>query len=475
MRKYATAILLLFFAQHISAQKFVGTWQGKLEISMPLRIVFFITDSAGALHARMQSPDQSKMILPMDTCYVQGDSLFIFAKKFGFSYRGKLAADSSINGIFRQGADMSLNLVKNDVLVSLKRPQTPKPPFPYNSREVTFSNPSQTIQFAGTLTWPKKDSAVDHFREPIYPAVIMITGSGAQDRNEDIFSHQPFAVIADALSRKGFAVLRYDERGVGKSTGKFAGATSADFAADAEAAFDFLKSQPEVDKAHVGIIGHSEGGMIAEMIAARRKDVHHIVLLAGPGVPVTQLMVEQINAVGKASAQDSSVTAASAQIFTLVANEFKKSNDTTLLRKRMNLVMQQWIDGADTALLRKMEMNTPEGRNKVSKEMIDTYISPWFNYFLRFEPAKYLKEIKCNVLALNGSKDIQVLPLSNLAGIKSGLAKNTSRVDIVEVAGLNHLFQTCKICSVAEYGMLEESFSPKALEILTDWLWRYGR
>lgn len=475
MKRIFLVLLMLFCLQNLYAQNFNGTWQGRLGISAALRIVFYISDSAGTVRVSWQSPDQTKMMLKTDTAFIEGDSIFIRAKMYGVSFRGKLQNDTSINGVFKQGADMTLNLVKNDVLAELKRPQTPKPPFPYNSKEVQFSNPGKTIQFAGTLTWPKKDPGVDYFREPVYPAVVLVTGSGPQDRDESIFGHRPFAVLADALTRKGFAVLRYDERGMGKSTGNFASASTADFADDAEAAFEFLRAQPGVDSNHVGIIGHSEGGMVAPMVAARRDDVQNIVLLAGPGVPIIRLAAEQIEAVGLAAGQDSAEVFAGRDIFIITATEILRTSDTTVLKINMRCAIDRWMANTDTALLRKIDMRTPEQVEKSISGMVREYTGTWFHYFLKFNPSKYLKEVNCNVLAINGAKDMQVLAGSNLAGIKAALKNNKHRVDVIEIPGLNHLFQTCNTCSVTEYAQLEETFSPQALNIITDWLLEYGR
>jgi uncharacterized protein len=473
--------LLIIFCLPLSffavAQNFNGTWEGKLKINPALRIVFIFAAKPGEkITATLQSPDQSNMLLPMDTCFAKNDSIFVTAKKMGISFKGKLVNDHTITGIFTQGINIELHLEKVEKVSEPKRPQTPIAPFTYNSSEVKFYNADKSLRFAGTLTWPAKDSSVNYFREPIYPAVILISGSGPQDRDETLFNHKPFAVIANYLTNKGFAVLRTDDRGVAGSTGNFAAATSADFANDAEAAIDFLKKQPQVDTAHIGLIGHSEGGMIAPMVAARRKDVQNIVLLAGPGVPIMQLMAEQVEAVSFTAEKNKSVVQAARQLFTLAATEILRTHDTLTAQKNAVKAIEKWAATQDEKILRKMNLLSPGEREANIKTQVRAMKSDWFRYFLAFDPQPYLSRLSCNVLALNGSKDIQVLAASNLAGIKESLKKGRAgNFEVKELPGLNHLFQTCKTCTVPEYAVLEESFSPLVLAIIGDWLMQYGR
>lgn len=459
-----------------TAQNFDGTWEGKLQIATPLRIVFtFTTAPGGEINATMQSPDQSNKVLPVDTCFAKKDSIFLTAKKFGLSFRGKLKEEKDINGIFTQGANMVLQLKKVDQVSKRNRPQTPVAPFSYNSTDVKFYNADHSAQLAGTITWPK-DSATSASSQPVFPAVILITGSGPQDRNETLFSHQPFAVIADYLTKKGFVVLRTDDRGVGESAGSFSKATSADFANDVDAAVDFLKKQPQVDTAHIGLIGHSEGGLIAPVVASRRTDIHDIILLAGPGIPIINLMTEQVAAVAAGNTKNENIIAAAKQLYMIAATEVISGDDTSIVKKSIIDKEKKWASTQNKLVLLQMNLLTAASIEANAITQFNAMNTVWYKYFLAFNPQPYLEKLTCNVLALNGSRDIQVLAASNLAGIKTSLGKSKAQhVEVMEMPGLNHLFQSCTTCTVAEYAELEESFSPAALEIISNWLLKYGR
>lgn len=470
--------LHLFIAGFESnAQSFNGIWEGKLEVSASLRLVFTFTSQAdGSIKATWQSPDQTKVILPTDTCFAKNDSIFLSAKRFGVAFKGKLSDQNTISGVFTQGQNFPLILKKVTEVSQLKRPQTPIAPFQYNSEEVNFYNRDSSISFAGTLTWPKMEPGVDYFRKPVYPAAILISGSGPQDRDETIFMHKPFAVLADYLAKIGFAVLRIDDRGVGQSTGNFATATTKDFANDAEAALDFIKQQDVIDTAHIGLIGHSEGGMIAPMVASKRRDVHFVVLMAGPGIPIAALMEEQITAVALSQGEDAALVKKAGESYSIIIKELIAHKDSIFRTSSAISKIEKWAALQDTTILAKMKMNSRAARKDAVISQVGAMASPWFKYFLAFDPKNYLQKLSCNVLAINGSKDIQVLPGSNLEGIRAALKKSKSpHYHILEMKGLNHLFQSCKTCTLKEYAELEESFSPKALEIIGNWLLQYGK
>ena len=459
------------------AQSFQGTWEGRLQIPSALRLAFFLKSLPdGHMSATWQSPDQTKLILSTDTCFVHQDSIFLLAKKFKVSFKGRILGDSAIEGIFTQGIDIPLQLKKVQKLTELKRPQTPVAPFTYNSQNVSFYNADKTIRYGGTLTYPKEDSGFSYFRAPVYPAILLISGSGPQDRDETLFGHKPFAVLADFLTKRGFAVLRVDDRGVGASSGNFASATTADFADDAAAAIDFLKAQSQTDTGHITLIGHSEGGMIAPMLASRRTDVHGLVLLAAPGVPIIQLMQEQIEAVALSSKASPKLIQAEKDLFMLQAKELLKNADTNVIKKNTLLQIEKWAASQDSSLLRELSFTSSAEISTYVEVQTRAMNTPWYRYFLGFKPSQYMSKLDCNVLALNGSKDIQVLAASNLAGIKASLKKSKhSQRDVVEIAGLNHLFQNCQSCTVTEYATLEETFSQAALDLIGNWLLSYGR
>ncbi len=451
-------------------KKFTGTWQGKLEAGGGLRIVFNISETAGGYTSTLQSPDQTEQILPADSTFIKQDSIFIIAKRFGISYKGKMINDENIEGVFIQGGDLKLNLTKNDVVAELKRPQTPKPPYPYYSEDSFFYNADSSLKFGATLTWPKIPEGTNYVKAPTYPAVVLITGSGAQDRDETILHHKSFAIIADALTKQGFAVLRYDDRGVGKSTGSFSGSTSADFGNDVKSAIDYLKTLPQIDTNRLGLIGHSEGGMIAPMVAVDRKDIKYMVLLAGPGIPITDLMKMQVEAISDETISKEAASLSS-ELFAIAAKEINKNKDSATTFKNVESKINNLLKTTNPAYLKELEISTEKDRKEFLKSQIKSMEEPWFKYFIGFDPTPYLQKTTAKVLAINGEKDVQVLAAPNLKGIEAALKKSKSPVyKTVTIPGLNHLFQTCKTCKVSEYGELEETFSPEAIKIMMDWL-----
>ncbi len=472
MKLIITFLLSFTIAATFAQQnKFTGIWEGKINVGVSLRLVFqFSQNEDKTLTAVLRSPDQSPKPLLADTAWISGDSIYTTSKKFGISFSGALTGDSSINGTIVQGVPIPLQLKKVSSVAEAKRPQTPLPPFPYNSKDVEYTNADKSVSFGGTLTWPQVPAGTNYIKAPTYPVALLITGSGAQDRDENIFMHKPFAVIADYLTKRGFAVLRVDDRGVGKSTGNFATATTQDFANDVEAGINYLKTLPQIDTFHIGMIGHSEGGMIAPIVASRRKDIKFIVLLAGPGVPIKQLMSEQIYASSKAEGNSEEVSKLGSKLYLEALTAVQSNTDTAVARQKIVEQLSKSYP-ENKKLYDSLELNTPGNQNKYASGRIQSLTAPWYKYFSSFDPTPYLQKLSCDVLALNGEKDIQVSAASNLAGIRAALKKSKSKkYDVKQLPGLNHLFQTCKKCSVAEYGELEETFSPEALKIVGDWL-----
>ncbi len=470
--RYIFLILLsgCFTTGQAQEKNFTGTWQGKLEAGGGLRIVFTISSTAAGYSTTLQSPDQTDQKLPTDSTYAKQDSIFIIAKRFGISYKGKMIDDENIEGVFVQGAELKLDLKKNDLIAEIKRPQTPKPPYPYHSEDSYFYNTDSSLKFGTTLTWPKIPEGTNYVKAPTYPAVVLITGSGPQDRDETIFHHKIFAVIADALTKKGFAVLRYDDRGVGKSTGNFATSTTADFANDVKSAIAYLKTLPQIDTSRLGLIGHSEGGLIAPMVGAERKEIKYMVLLAGPGIPILDLMKLQVAAISEETLSPKAA-ALSAAIFDITANEINKNKDSLTTFKNVESKLNARFKTEDPAVLKELKIDSDKEKTKLIKEQIESMSGKWYKYFLAFDPTPYLQKTTAKVLAINGSKDVQVFPTENLNGIEAALKKSKSAsYTTVEVPGLNHLFQTCKTCKTGEYAELEETFSPEALQLMLNWL-----
>jgi uncharacterized protein len=427
-----------------------GTWMGSLDTgAVKLRVVFHILNAEDGLTATMDSPDQGMKDLSASSVTRNGASLKIEAKGIGGVFEGTIAADqSSIDGNWSQGGSslpLLLKRVKDQAELELKRPQVPKKPYPYREEEVTYANRTQNVTLAATFTIPQGKGP--------FAAVLLITGSGPQDRDESLLGHKPFLILSDYLTRHGIAVLRADDRGTGKSTGVFSGATTADFSTDTEAGVAYLKTRPEVDPHKIGLIGHSEGGVIAPMVAARNKDVAFIVMMAGTGVTGDQILPAQAEAIAVASGTNPDEAAKNAakekEMLTLVETE----KDQSVLEKELK---------------EKMAGDVPDAQ--IGMQILQI-TSPWFRYFLTYDPASALRKVTCPVLAINGSLDKQVLPDQNLPAIRKALDEaGNKRVEIDELPGLNHLFQTAKTGAPTEYAEIEETMSPVALEKITSWI-----
>lgn len=439
-----------------------GIWEGKLNLGVELRIVFHITATGTGFSASADSPDQSAFGLKCDTVIAAAGNIQIEMRGLRAVFTGRFTSDSTIEGKFTQGAGYPLLLKKVIKPSERKRPQTPQPPFPYTSEDVEYDNASQSLHYGATLTIPPGTGP--------FPAAVLITGSGPQDRDENIVGHRLFAVLADALSKNGFVVLRVDDRGVGKSTGVFNDATSADFAEDVNTSLDYLLSRPEVDARKTGLIGHSEGGMIAPMVAAERNDISFMVLLAAPGIKPIELMAEQNAAIIKSTGVSPKAIDAYMPFYQQLMEAIIEA-DTLRLADRITGIANRWKAATDTALLKELGINTDNDLQHMAGNLTRLFSGKWFRYFLAFDPQPYLQKLSCKVLALNGSRDIQVLPASNLGGIKAAFKKGkVKNYTIKELEGLNHLFQTCQACTMTEYGQLEETFSPAALQVITTWL-----
>lgn len=458
-------LLLVTGSSFSQATKYKGTWQGTLEINgIELRIVFHINDTEkGGLLTTADSPDQSAYGMKCDTTIITGNAITIEMKSLGASYKGILQNDTTIEGTFAQRVELPLVLKKTDKQVTINRPQTPKAPFPYKSEDLVYSNADKSLNYGATITIPEGNGP--------FPAAVLITGSGAQDRDETIMNHKLFAVLADHLTRKGYIVLRVDDRGIGKSTGIFSEATSEDFAKDVNSSVDYLLSRKEVNKNKIGLIGHSEGGMIAPMVAAARKDINYIVLLAGPGVKIIELMAAQNEAIARSSGMSDQALKEIKPLFTKVVTTIMESKDSSSAHTAVTYITENWAASTKKEILEEMDFDAVNKRKEYINEMVEQFQSPWFKYFIRFNPATYLEKLRCKVLAINGDKDVQVLSAQNLPGIKAALKKSkVKNYEIKEMPGMNHLFQTCLKCTVNEYGELEETIAPAALETICSWL-----
>ena len=401
MKKIILSICLLCSWAGAFAQKPIeGDWVGKLNLGpQSLTIVLHVNcDAQGKVECTLDSPDQGAKGIAVETDYCSSDSISVSLASLALSYQGKLKGDEIV-GTFTQGQSFPLVLKRGEE--KLNRPQNPVAPYPYKTEEVAFKNVADGATLVGTLSYPIG------YKKGQTPVVLMVTGSGQENRDEEIFDHKPFLVIADYLARHGVATLRYDDRGFGKSTGgDVEHATTLDFMRDAASGVDFLRTSKQFGK--VGILGHSEGGSIAFMLGAKGK-VDFVISMAGIGVK-----------------GDTALTAQTNKILELTGQSMRFSTH----QYRMNAIIKR---------------------------------SPWLNFFIDYDPSEDISKTPCPVMAINGSRDIQVISSLNLAGIKAHLKPNPKNI-IKEYPSLNHLFQHCKTGNVSEYRMIEETVSPEVLE-----------
>jgi pimeloyl-ACP methyl ester carboxylesterase len=444
-------------AKAISSDPIKPLWMGSLEVpGGKLRLVVHLARGAdGVITATLDSLDQGANGLKVDSAVFKDGKLTLDLKSMGARFEGTSNKEGTeVTGQWIQGgAPMPLVLKVIDKMPAILRPQEPKPPLPYTEEEVAYVSAPSSVKIACTLTRPRSDAPI--------PAVVLITGSGPEDRNETVFGHRPFLVLADHLTRKGIAVLRCDDRGVGGSSAGPADATSDSYADDALAGVAYLKTRKEIDPARIGLCGHSEGGLVAPLAAARSKDVAFIVLLAGPGVPGSEIILDQtrliMKAEGASDAEIEKTTSTSAKVFAAVREE----KDPKLTEARV----------------RKELAASPEG---LTPEQIDrqtrTALSPWFRYFLTYDPAPTLSKVEVPVLALNGERDLQVPAAENTKAIRTALDSAGHKDYKVQILpGLNHLFQEAHTGSPTEYASIEQTFAPSALTMISDWILAHAK
>lgn len=463
----AACLLVLASGCKASAAKDVeGLWQGTLKVpGGELRVVFHISKAPdGKLTATMDSPDQGATGIPVEEAAFSNGKLTLAAKTIGGGFEGTMKGDSTIEGKWSQGG-MSLPLVLKRIekLEQANRPQEPKKPYPYKEEEVTVENKAAGITLAGTLTEPETGGP--------FPAVVLITGSGPENRDEEVFGHKPFLVLSDYLTRQGIAVLRCDDRGVGKSGGDSRTATTADFATDALAAFEYLKNRKDIDPKHIGAIGHSEGGVIAPMVANEAPDVAFVVLMAGTGVPGDSVLMLQSHLVAKAEGASDSALARGAKIERTLLGIVKAEPDTTAAAAKLRPLLKEMM-----AQMTPADSQTANASEQAAEQQIKAVLTPWFHYFLNYDPRPALMKLKQPVLAINGEKDVQVAPKENLEAIEAALKAGGNKDYLVkELPGLNHLFQTAITGGISEYTKTEETISPTALKVMGDWILAHTR
>jgi pimeloyl-ACP methyl ester carboxylesterase len=443
---------LLFSSAILDAQDITGNWLGTISFfGKSYRILFHLQQQPNnEITGTMDSPDQGAKGLKLDDVALLDDELLIDMPKFRMQYSGTYNKDSlTINGSLEQGGfKVPLKLKKRLADEPLfNRPQTPKPPFPYLAEEVKITNLKDSLTLAGTLSKPNGKGK--------FPAVIFITGSGAEDRDENLFEHKPFWILADELTKKGFAVLRCDDRGTEKSTGSYEGSTVDNFANDVEAQIEFLKKRPDIDKKRIGLLGHSEGGVIAPLVGSRRNDIAFVVMLAGLGINMFDLLLAQDSLSSKAEGESKSKIDESTRMNTKLYEILRTEKDSVEIADKMEKV----IGG---------EFNYKDDIVTSTIQFLD---SRWIRWYVGYQPDSVLRRLKCPVLAVNGEKDVQVPSQTNLSAINNALKSGGNKhYETREFPGLNHLFQLCKKCSVSEYKDIEQTMDTTALHAVSDWM-----
>ena len=441
MKKIAIA-LMLSVGLTAHAQWYTGMSQ-----KTGLALCIHLTDTSAELY----SPMQSTQPIPISSWSLEGNRLSLESKLIGLKIN-LTRHDSTFSGYWKQSIlKENITFFPTDTLYQLRRPQTPQPPYRFDEEiivaEYTDSQ-GNPVHIEGTLTYPKGGGR--------FPCIVLVSGSGQQNRDEEIMQHKPFLVLADYLASRGIAVLRYDDRGVGASTGPLDYATTALFSEDAEAMFDAVMRSTHINTSRLGIGGHSEGGAIAPMVAARNKDVKFVVMLAGQGCTGLDVLMQQNDAIFRANGlSDSLLTLRNncmRELFSMPIGSGQKDYKKVIDRHTAGLSKEQ-IDS----------IGMGRGAAATMKQQMDL---PWIRAFLTLDPAEYLPKVSCPVLAIGGSKDLQVLAQPNLDRIM----KMCPQADCRELTGLNHLFQHCKKGSPDEYILIEETFAPEAMKAIADWI-----
>ena len=416
-----------------------GDWRGTISAGeINLRAALHLGETS-----TFDSPDQGVLGLPAQMS-VDGRTVTVNIGGVGV-FEGTLSADGgTLEGVLKQGPAAIPIRFERGVFSAANRPQTPVPPFPYRVEEVSYDNPDQPdVRLAGTLTLPERVAP--------FPAVVLITGSGAQDRDESLFEHKPFLVLADALTRRGVAVLRVDDRGVGGSSPGAQDATTADYATDVEAGLAWLRARKDIDPGRVGLLGHSEGALIASIVASNDPGVDFVVLWAGQGVSGKEVVVEQAREIALANGASSEAAQKIAELQDAILEAVIAEPDEDTLRLSLDAI------------------TSSRGEPPLDQATVTALNTPWYRHFLSLDPATALVNVRAPVLALLGGKDIQVTPDQNAPALRAALSSNDN-ASVEVLPGLNHLLQTAKTGSPSEYGQIEETIAPEALARVVDWI-----
>lgn len=466
MRNLSLALLCIVMVAPVFAQpaqtSLAGNWLGALDVGgVKFRLLLKVEQvPGGGYTAKFDSIDQGVKDLPVETITLNGNKMSFTAPKFAISYEGTLNdKNDEITGTFKQGAGSTPFVFRRTgEIVAIKRAQDPSKPYPYKEEEVSYRNVADNIKLTGTLTLPPGDGK--------FPVVLLISGSGSQDRDSTIAGHHPFLVLSDYLTRRGIAVLRVDDRGVGGSDLGSLSVTSENFMNDALAGVRFLQSRKDIDPKKIGIIGHSEGGMIAVMAAARSKDIAFIISLAGMGQTGDEVIQTQTALIQRAAGTDADLVANEVALIKTVNTVVKAASDEKQIEAGVNDAIAKQI-----ATMDETQQKAFKPFASSVKASIATYTLPWYRYFVAFDPQPDLKKINVPVLALNGELDLQVAYKENLGGIASGLKVGGNKdVTVKSFPKLNHLFQTSQTGLPSEYMKNEETMSPLVLETIAQWI-----
>lgn len=451
---------------------FVGQWAGAIEVpgaGVTLRLRFHVTETDdGGLEAVMISVDQGNARAPFETVEAAGRDLTMSISALAVSFEGVLSEDGdAIEGTFTQaGNALPLALERSteaEAEEAARRPQDPEEPFPYHAEDVSYPNPDEGHMLAGTFTRPPGDGP--------FPAVLLVSGSGPQDRNEALLGHRPFLVLSDHLTRSGLAVLRFDDRGVGESGGDFASATSADFASDALAGVAYLKTRADVDADKIGLAGHSEGGLIAPMAAVRSSDVAFIVLMAGPGVTGERILYAQGALIARASGASEEAIAKNLERQRAIFDVLKSEPDTAAAARRIEVLVLAGLEEATEEERSQAGVDEDAPLEEVAAAQAAQVNTPWFRYFLVHDPAPVLEQVAVPVLAVNGEKDLQVPYEENLREIEAALKRGgNTRWEVHALPDHNHLFQRAETGAPSEYQGIDETWSVESMELIAQWI-----
>jgi len=461
MKKIHITFLLLLCTTLGFSQDITGIWNGIISLEQGKQIVFVFNIEAleSKLITTIDIPSNRVTGLKPKATHFDKDSLYIDGSNLGIKFQGKLNRTThQIEGTFTEGVNALPLLLKREKInidKKVTRPQEPVKPYPYYEEDVVFENNEANITLSGTLTLPKKKGK--------FPVVVLISGSGPQDRDETFAGHKPFLVLADYLTRKGIAVLRYDDRGFGKSSGDFSAATTKDFSTDAISAVNYLKSRTDIDSEHIGLIGHSEGGIIAPMVANQSPDVSFIVLMASTGILGSDISLMQSKTLRPFPVPDEAV----------YEQAIKKVLEIASSNKETKIVKKELLDHYNLTIapILKTVVGSDEKVNQIITQFIELRTTPWSRYFYNYNPADEFEHVKIPVLSLNGTKDTQVLAKVNQEGIRNALIKgNNKDFKILELENLNHFFQECTTGAMDEYNNIEQTIAPIALTEISTWI-----